>query len=191
MRTSMIVAALVAGFLGTAASATTFFFTYSGDMGLTGASGTLQATANGNGTFTATSGTITGFGPAYADGTAGAMGALIANPNAPGNATSPLGSFFYDNQLAPNPANPTITNAGLLFSVGGYEVNIYSNGPGPGTYSLLSYGNGAYTPEARGDFALTQVGGAVAEPAMWMMMVAGFGLVGVSVRSRSRTTVAA
>jgi len=77
-----------------------------------------------------------------------------------------------------------------LFSVGGYEVNIFSNGPGPGTYSLQSHGNGAYTAEARGDFALTQVGG-VPEAATWVMMVAGFGLVGVSVRRRSRTAVAA
>lgn len=84
-----------------------------------------------------------------------------------------------------------ITNDGLLFSVGGYEVNIYSNGPGPDTYSLLSYGNGAYTTEAHGNFALSQVAGAVPETATWVMMVAGFGLVGASVRRRSRAMVAA
>ena len=77
-----------------------------------------------------------------------------------------------------------------MFLVGGYELNIFSNGPGPGTYSFISYGNGAYTAEAHGDFALTQVGG-VPEAATWAMMVAGFVLVGVSVRRRSRTAVAA
>ena len=191
MRKSVLVAALVAGILGTAASATTFLFSFGGGLGLNGASGSLEATANGNGTFTATSGTILGFGSSYAGGTAGATGTLIANPSAPGHVTSPGGGWVYDDQIFPNPANPLITNYGLFFSVGSYEVNIFSNGPGPGTYSLQSGGNGALSNEARGDFALTQVAGAVPEAATWAMMVAGFGLVGVSARRRARITVAA
>ena len=38
------------------------------------------------------------------------------------------------------PQNPLITNGGLLFTSGGYEVNIFSTGPGSYTY----YDNSGY-----------------------------------------------
>ncbi len=184
-----LVASLAAGAIATSASAATFLFTYAGDGGLNGASGTLDATANGDGTYTATSGTITGFGPSYADGVGGAMGMLIANPNAPAQSTSPMGAFYYDDQAMPG-QNPSITNGGLLFSVGGYEVNIFSNGPGPDTYTLQSYTSGTgYTAAANGNFALTEVG-SVPEPATWALMLVGFGLAGGAYRASRKRALA-
>jgi hypothetical protein len=165
--------------LASTSFATTFLFSYSGDGGANGASGTLTATANGDGTYTATTGTITEFGPV-----ATGVGTLIANPAAPAQSTSPSGAFYYDDQLLPM-QNPLLLNGGLLFDVAGSEVNIFSNGPGPDTYTLASQA-GAST---NGDFALSA---AVPEPATWGLMLVGFGLAGAVARSsRERAAVAA
>lgn len=185
-----LIASLAAGALATSASAATFLFSYTGDAGLNGASGKLTATDNGDGTFTVTGGTITGFGPSYADGVAGAMGVVIPNPNAPSSATSPMGAFVYDDQALPG-QDPLISNPGLLFSVDGYEVNIFSNGPGPDTYTLQSYSTSTgYTAAANGNFALSEVAG-VPEPATWGLMLAGFGLAGGAYRSSRKRALAA
>lgn len=175
-------AALAVTALASSASAVTFLFSFTGDGGLNGASGTLDATANGDGTFTATSGTITEFGP-VGTGT----GVLIANPSAPAAQTSPSGFFIYDDQLLPG-QNPLITNSGLLFSVGGQEINIFSNGADTGTgsnYQIYSNTGANQT----GNFALSEV--AVPEPATWGLMLVGFGFAGVALRSSRKTAVAA
>jgi hypothetical protein len=110
-----------------------FDFSFSGG-GING-SGTLDATANGDGTFTAFSGTATVTGAPNGESTL----TLYANPSAPGEVLSPSGYFIYDSQLLPG-QNPLITNGGLLFTSSGYEVNIFSNGPGSYTY----YDNSGY-----------------------------------------------
>jgi hypothetical protein len=110
-----------------------FDFSFSGG-GING-SGTLDATANGDGTFTAFSGTATVTGAPNGESTL----TLYANPSSPGEVLSPSGYFIYDSQLLPG-QNPLITNGGLLFTSSGYEVNIFSNGPGSYTY----YDNSGY-----------------------------------------------
>ena len=172
-------AAMALGAMASSASAVTFLFSYTGDGGANGASGTLQATANGNGTYTATSGTITAFGPVVSG-----SGVLTPDPTAPAASFSPSGFFIYDDQLLPS-QNPLLSNPGLLFDVGGAEVNIFSNGPGPDTYTLYN-NDGA---NVNGDFALSA---AVPEPATWALMLAGFGLAGAAARtSRKRAVVTA
>jgi hypothetical protein len=110
-----------------------FDFSFSGG-GING-SGTLDATANGDGTFTAFSGTATVTEAPNGESTL----TLYANPSSPGEVLSPSGYFIYDSQLLPG-QNPLITNGGLLFTSSGYEVNIFSNGPGSYTY----YDNSGY-----------------------------------------------
>ncbi|MGZ3377922.1 MAG: PEPxxWA-CTERM sorting domain-containing protein, partial [Phenylobacterium sp.] len=156
--------------LAGSASATTFLFSYTSNDGTQSASGTLNADLVAPGQYDATSGTITAFGPLEAG-----VGTLIANPNSPNTAGSPSGFFTYDDQLLPG-QNPLITNPGLLFAIGGDEVNIFSNGPGPQTYQFYVNNGG----NDLGNFALSQVGGGVPEPAAWALMILGFGGVGAS-----------
>ena len=183
-----LVATLAAGMLATSASAATFLFSFAGDLGVNGASGTLTATPNGDGAFTVTSGTIIGFGPGYANGDNGGTGTVITNPNAPAAMSSPSGAFIYDDQLLPS-QDPLITHPGLLFSVAGFEVNIFSNGPGPDTYSLQSYSAATGKSTANGNFALSEV--SVPEPATWGLMLVGFGMAGAAFRSSRKSAAAA
>ena len=162
----------------TSASATTFLFSYtSNDLSQT-ASGSLNATLVSPGEYDATSGSITATGPVVTG-----VGTLIANLSSPNTVNSPSGRFSYDDQLLPA-SNPVITNGGLLFSIGGSEVNIFSNGPEPGNDSFYnqSYAN------TSGTFSLS----AVPEPATWAMMLVGFGFAGVTLRSsRGKRAIAA
>jgi PEP-CTERM motif len=85
------------------------------------ANGDLTATDNGDGTYTAISGS--GFYDSFAI-------TLIPNPIAPTAAYSPTGYFYYDDLIIPG-QNPVITNPGLLFSIrdnGSTELNIYTVG---------------------------------------------------------------
>jgi hypothetical protein len=144
-----------------------FDFSYTSNNGTVIASGVLDATANGGGTYTATSGTGSETSPDYTGPIA-----LIANPGPPGEVVSPSGFFLYDDQLLPG-ENPLVTNGGLLFAPTGpgasfSEINIFSNGPGPGTYQY--YENNGFNN--LGNFTLT----AVPLPASAGV---GFGMLGV------------
>jgi hypothetical protein len=121
-----------------------FDFTYTGDSHR--ASGSLTATDNGDGSFTAT------FGTGQFDGFAIT---LIPNSIAPHTAYSPTGYFFFDNQLFPA-GNPLLLNGGLLFSINtgsATELNIYSNGPYPANPYTSYLNNGNWD---NGVFTLTQ-----------------------------------
>jgi hypothetical protein len=154
--------------VGTPGADPPFDFSFSGG-GVT-AIGSLDATANGDGSYTAISGSVTVYGSPNL--TSGTTLSLYLSPNGTSQATSPSGFFWYDNQLMPS-LNPLITNNGLLFRDSGtnFEVNIFSNGPGPGTYQY--YENTGFN--TFGDFTLT----AVPEPATFVMggtaLLAGLG----------------
>ena len=180
-----VVSALALCAMASSASAVTFLFSFTGDASMNGASGTLDATANGDGSYTATSGTVTTFGPVAGTGT----GVLIANPSAPAAQNSPSGYFTYDDQLFPG-QNPLINNNGLLFSVNGHEINIFSNGPdnGAGSNYEIYSDNGTFQT---GNFALSPVEGGVPEPASWALMLTGFGLAGAAVRASRKHALAA
>lgn len=93
-----------------------FYFTFSGAT-VSGA-GTLTASDNGDGSFTAISGT----GTQTVNGDSNTL-TLIANPDAPAVHTGD--NFTYDNQLFPSNF-PLISDAGLLFASSTGEVNLFS-----------------------------------------------------------------
>jgi hypothetical protein len=108
---------------------TTFSFTATDSGSGTFSYGLLQASDNGDGTFTATGGyLIVISGPIV--GTYD----LFPNPNPPGTFLSPSGVFICDDQVFPS-QNPTLDVFGLLFTGGGLEINIWNDGGGvPYTY---------------------------------------------------------
>jgi hypothetical protein len=131
-------------------------------------SGTLNATANGDGTFTAISGSGTFNGIAIT---------LILNPTPPNQATSPTGFFFYDNQLLPA-NNPLILNGGLLFSLASgpaAELNIYSTARGQYT----TYTNDGFNVSSA--FALAEA----PEPGSLVLFGAGFAVLCMFRRRRA------
>ena len=165
--------ALAFSFLaGGAARAAVFHYSYTSNDGTQTAVGTLHATEVSPGQFDATSGTIRAFGTLESG-----KGLIISNPGVTTAELSPSGYFIYDDQLLPG-QNPHITNPGLLFDIGGKEVNIFSNGPDPGTTQLyVNNGKNDF-----GSFLMAQV----PEPSMWAMMMIGFFGIGAMLRSRRK-----
>jgi hypothetical protein len=153
-----------------------FDFTFASNDGSVLAFGSVDASSNGDGTFTAFSGSGTVAGATPDNGGL----TLFPNPSPPGEVVSPSGFFLYDNQVLPG-QNPLITNGGFLFTLAdGTELNIFSNGPGPGTYTL--YENNGFN--INGNFALTEL--AVPEPSTLVLGCLGcvVSLVGACVRGR-------
>ncbi len=145
--------------------------------------GQLTATEVGDNIWLATSG--------YFDGVSGpdqGIYNLVANPNVNllptpptvGDSTSPLGAFFYDD-LVYNTQNPSLDGAGLLFSSGGTEINIWGNSPG--NYSFYGYSNaGGYSPTITdsGQFAAVVVD--TPEPSGVLLLATMLLGVGISCR---------
>ena len=99
-----------------------YLITFNGsdnDVTITG-SGTIDATPNGDGSYTAIAGSIT-FTSGPDTGTFGLFPKLLG--------TSPSGAFYYDNQLTPTAATGGILDIdGLLFINGATEINLWGNG---------------------------------------------------------------
>jgi PEP-CTERM motif len=117
---------LIAGTTAQARAGQLFEFSFSG--GGISDSGTLDATANGDGTYTATSsiGTITGAPDGVSD-----LNSLVPNPIAPG--VSFADGISFDNQLL-IAQNPLLNENGLLWISNGVYANLYNRG---GTYFYL------------------------------------------------------
>jgi hypothetical protein len=101
----------------------------------------------------------------------------------PFNATqfySPDNYYYFNNKFYN--ADPVFDDGGLLFyTASGKEYNFFSDGPGA-YHFLASVPFGARgIAESTGTLSIT----AVPEASTWILMIAGFGLVGVSARRRS------
>lgn len=109
------------------------------------------------------SGTISGPG--------GGAIALVSNPSQPFPDYGP--TFIYDNVYFPGPG-PQFDNAGILFSAGAYQYNLFALGPT--TYYLssdnpvgsLSLGQ----PVTFGDQTVDAL--SAPEPSTWVLMLLGF-----------------
>ncbi len=158
----------------TAASAATFLYTVADTSG-TILSG--QFTTDNAGDVLTLTGTLSGGALPF---TPTGPVTLVANPNFPGVTTSPgagAGGFNYDNAYDGSTGNNILTgfdNNGLLFTVGGIEYNLFSNGANP--YQLYN-DTGVYNFE-NVMFSVT----AVPEAATWTMMILGIGLLGAGLR---------
>ncbi len=108
--------------------------------------GSLNVMDQGGGTWLATAGSLTVTGGSD-------VGTYALIPGGPGVATSPLGSFYYDNVITPS-ANPALDVDGLLFGVTGKEINVWGNSAnnysfydstGPGVYGTQLTATGAFS----------------------------------------------
>ena len=168
MRILLLTVCLLA--LASFAAAGTFQFTYSGGDDL--ASGILFATPNGDGSFTALSGSgqFDGFSIT-----------LLANPAGTSGATSPAGHFIFDNQLFPG-QDPVINNNGLLFSMddgNASELNIFLKETGE-SYRAETYVDGYHY--SYGTFSAS----AVPEPTTLPLVLGGSLALGLGYQLRRR-----
>ena len=108
--------------------------------------GSVNVTDLGSGAWLATSGSLTVTGGSD-------VGTYTLIPGGPGQTTSPLGSFYYDNVLIQS-ANPPLDVDGLLFGVAGKELNVWGNSTnnysfydstGPGVYGTALTATGAFS----------------------------------------------
>ncbi|MGH9604581.1 MAG: hypothetical protein ACRD3N_02660 [Terracidiphilus sp.] len=161
-----------------------FTFTFSApDFGIFG-SGTLTGNGNGAGMFLITDGTVTIDGTNLFGGSATPVtgtGSLIANYNPSGSAISPSGYFGYDDELAPQ-QNPELDFDGLLFDVGGTELDLYYSDFFGTTYPYAFEENNGYFDS--GSFSATEVpeGGA---PWMYLLLAAVGCLMAVFFKKRN------
>jgi hypothetical protein len=159
----------------TGANATLYTFTFTSFDGALSASGEMTVDASND--VTDISGTITGLVGQTISG-------VVVNPSFPNAATSPDGSFVYNNLFYSS--DPNFDIDGLVFSTventSGFW-NLWGNSAD--NYSLWeSVGGGNYPIQETGNLTVV----AAPELSTWAMMLAGFaglGLVGSRHASRS------
>jgi hypothetical protein len=184
-RTYLLAAAIAASILSAPAQAAHYLFQYEADPSDSDPGSILLATLHITTSDTADSAgfhAITGV-TGTVDGNAVDM--LYPNPDAPGS--THFDNYIFDNEFVPGSGlseNGLLIGSGLML----YNFGFFDDGSGqnnhyyalssaigaPGRSVLASFGNGTIA--------------AVPEPAQWTLMVAGFGLVGATLRRR-RTTI--
>lgn len=167
-RTRLIPAVLTAATLAMPAAAANFTFTsslYNAEISLPNSPQPTQY-ADGYGFSLAGSGTLNGNPASFSNITFYAL-FLTVLPNLSGGFSidDTLENLFIGEQLYTGPESaPTFV---------------------AGTYNLF-----AADTFAEGTLVISDVGGAVPEPVSWAMMVGGFGLIGASLRARTRISFA-
>lgn len=182
--------ALAAAFICAASApalATTFDFSFSDSADGLYASGTLDATSNGDGTFTAQSGsgTLTVTPGSDAD-QAGLPGGALTLPAPDGSGYTP-NTLSYDDVLSPG-QSALLDDNGLYFTLSdGTDVVFWNDPPGSQSYAVTAANydpssslNGAYYGSPTGNFTLV----AVPEPATLALF--GVAVLGLGATRRRR-----
>lgn len=92
-------------------------------------------------------------------------------PLGPGGQTSLNGSFIADDLLYPGSTPAQLDVYGLLFSLGGTEINIWSNGGSDNYTFAVGYGPGIYPVQGNnGTFELTAAVPEHASIAVWVLL---------------------
>jgi hypothetical protein len=119
-------------------------------------------------------------------------GAIALEPNPFQPFPDYIVTFLYDNVFFPG-GTPYVDDNGILFSAGGYDYNLYSDGPA--TYYLSSknpagdYATGQAV--AFGDPVLTGSITGAPEPSTWALMLLGFAGLGLAGLRKARRSDAA
>ncbi|WP_375390759.1 PEPxxWA-CTERM sorting domain-containing protein [uncultured Sphingomonas sp.] len=165
-------------------------------------------TGSGQLTYDDPTDVVTAFSGAYAGGSV-ALVSFTSDPNNPGAQIEPNGGGLYTYRAVPNTGganytfdglfHQTYANRGYLVSTGTganervYVLNVDHNSDGADQFNFFSINpDGSYRQDF-GTFATSTVTatGGVPEAATWTMMIAGFGVIGFSMRRRTTRTVAA
>jgi len=124
--------------LGTLGFAPLFDASFSFTIGADAGYGTWSTTAQANGGFLATAGTLT----VTATDDGNNLGLYTVYPGGPSVTVSPSGGFNYDNLLYPSSIPVLSTGGGPLFiNSSGFEINLWGNGAPADNYSF--YGSSA------------------------------------------------
>jgi hypothetical protein len=162
-------AAVALAFAASSAHADTVWnFSYSGS----GVSASGQFDTLGNGLTPTKLQWMTG---TYSDGTTTGSITLMPAPAASGYSTSPSHLYVFDNLYG---GAGQLDYGGLLFAVGGHEVNLYLD-PTYGIANLTTYAAQELTPVT---FSAT----AVPEPAPMSLLLVGVGALGFMGRRKLR-----
>lgn len=170
-RQQCVAAVVLSLAMGHAMATEVFTFTFTGAT--VAGYGTLYATANGDGSFTATSGT----GTETVNGVTDSL-TLLANPGGTAITSSPAGVFIFDDQLFPG-ATPLLTLGGLLFQSSTEEINVFYRST---DYLWLQQSNAYTTTPDVVSFTLARAA-VVPEPATTLLL--GIGLIGFAMTRRA------
>ena len=177
LATGVSAAAMLAA---TSASAATFLFSYSGTNATNGA-----FTATGTLTTTNTTTLVNGRAAYTITGITGTRNGAAITGLVP--AGTDFGGLSTDNYLYV--AAPYLTLSGFGFSVAGTGNLFNPYYLGSAYQEYVRNAAGADVQATPGiTFTATPVTAAVPETATWAMMIAGFGMMGVALRTRRRST---
>ena len=165
-----------------------------------GIAGTVIASSNGDGTFTVTSGSVSGTGA----GNQGVVYSLVpisaaTNPGPPPSIRPFAGlpgdgtDLIFDNRLMPG-SGTVLTGNGLLFEAGSgssaFYINIWGNSPTSYTLWGLSYNTSLQQenygiPNVGGEVTITTEGTTPIPGAVWLLGSGLMGLAGIRRRQRN------
>lgn len=161
----LAIAAITMTVAASPASAATFLYSFTSAAFTGSGTFTTSDTANANGSFTITN--------TVGSGSLGGTAYTFSGP------TTYAGA---DNQLFANRPAQYLSFDGTSFALSPtLSANIYFS-TAAGAYRYLTTGGNVLALDS---FTITRASGAVPEPATWLMMMLGFGMVGYGVRRRT------
>jgi hypothetical protein len=139
-----------------------------------------------SGRFVVTGGSVTSItGNVDGDAITSLQSTVGLTPFSTTQFNSPDNYYYFNNKFYN--ADPIFDDGGLLFyTASGKEYNLFSDGPG--AYHFLA--SVPFADRGIADSTGTLSITAVPEASTWMLMIAGFGLVGISARRRNAVSAA-